>query len=244
MNQVKLEIEPRSDTGKGAAGRLRKTGRVPGVMYGYEVDPTAVSIDALDLYHVLHTRAGSNVLLTVALDGDDKLCVARDIQRHPVRGNVTHIDLLSVDKNAQITVDIPVSIEGAVEGAGVVNQVLGAVPINVAPLETPNSFTLNVDGLEIGDTLRVEELADQLPEGATFDVDPDRTVVTVNPPEILEVDTDDEDTALDEFAGEGLDPADLPEGVDSVEDLDADQLAELQGDAPADASEAEAIDEA
>lgn len=218
MDQVKLEIERRTDTGKGAAGRLRKTGRVPGVIYGYEVNPTAVSLDGLELYHALHTGAGTNVLLTVALDGEDRLCVARDIQRHPVKGDVTHVDLLSVDKDAQIVVEVPVHVEGIVEGDGVVNQVLGAVPINVAPLETPNSFTLSVDGLEIGDTLRVAELGDQLPEGATFDTDPDRTVVTVNPPEIIEV-AEDEDL-LDEFAGEGeelLEGEELPGGEEPAE---------------------------
>lgn len=229
MNQVKLEIEPRTDTGKGAAGRLRRTGRIPGVMYGYEVDPTAVSVDGRELYHALHGPAGTNVLLTVELDGDDKLCVARDIQRHPVRGEVTHVDLLSVDKNATIVVEVPVHIEGEVEGAGVVNQVLGAVAIHVAPLDTPNSFTLNVDGLDIGDTLRVEELADQLPEGATFDVDPDRTVVTVNPPETLDVEEDDEDV-LDEFAGEG---EEAPEGEEGAE-----------GEGAPDPESAEATDEA
>ena len=228
MNQVKLAIEPRTDTGKGAAGRLRTTGRVPGVVYGYEVEPTAVSVDGRDLYHALHTAAGTNVLLTIALDGDDKLCVARDIQRHPVRGEVTHVDLLSVDKNATIVVEVPIIIEGVVEGAGVVNQVLGAVPINVAPLKTPNSFTLNVDGLDIGDTLRVDELTDQLPEGASFDTDPDRTVVTINPPEALEVDEDETD-ALDEFAGEG----EAPEGEGAA-----------AGEGPADPEAVDATDEA
>lgn len=205
MKQIKLDVEPRTTTGKGAAGRLRKTGRVPGVIYGYEVDPSAVSIDALELYHALHTGAGTNVLLTVPMDGEDKLCVARDIQRHPVRGDVTHVDLLSVDKNAQIVVEVPIHVEGVVEGAGVVNQVLGTVAINVAPLDTPNAFTLDVDGMDIGDTLRVEALEDQLPEGATLAVDADRTIVTVNPPEIIEVEEEDEDV-LDEFAGEGEEP--------------------------------------
>ena len=228
MNQVKLDVEPRTKKGKGAAGRLRKTGRVPGVIYGYEVDPTAVSIDALDLYHALHTRAGTNVLLTVAVDGDDKLCVARDIQRHPVRGDVTHVDLLSVDKNATIVVEVPINVEGVVEGAGVVNQVLGAVPINVAPLKTPNSFTLNVDGLDIGDTLRVEELTDQLPEGASFDIDVERTIVTVNAPELLEVEEDDD--VLGEFAGDG---EDLPEG-EAAEAAEGDEAADAaEGDAEA-----------
>ena len=232
MNQVKLAIEPRTDTGKGAAGRLRSTGRVPGVVYGYEVEPTAVSVHGRDLYHALHTAAGTNVLLTIALDGDDKLCVARDIQRHPVRGEVTHVDLLSVDKNATIVVEVPIIIEGVVEGAGVVNQVLGAVPIHVAPLDTPNSFTLNVDGLEIGDTLRVAELEDQLPEGATFDTDPERTVVTVNPPETLDVDEDEDEDVLDEFAGEGEEGAEGAEGEAA------------QGEGPADPEAVEATDEA
>ena len=229
MNQVQLDVEPRSKTGKGAAGRLRKTGRVPGVIYGYEVEPSAVSIDALELYHALHTKAGTNVLLTVPFDGDDKLCVARDIQRHPVRGDVTHVDLLSVDKDAQIVVEVPLNVEGVVEGAGVVNQVLGTVAINVRPLETPNSFTINVDGLEIGDTLRVETIVEQLPDGATLAMDPERTAVTVNPPEIIEVEEEDEDV-LDEFAGEGEEPLEGEEGE--------------EGEAPEDADEAEAIDEA
>lgn len=230
MKQVKLAVESRERTGKGAAGRLRKTGRVPGVIYGYEVDPSAVSIDALELYHALHTRAGTNVLLSVPFDGEDRLCVARDIQRHPVRGDVTHVDLLSVDKNAQIVVEVPVSVDGIVEGAGVVNQVLGAVPINVAPLDTPNSFTLNVDGLEIGDTIRVDAIEDQLPEGATLAIDSERTIVTVNPPEIIEVEEDDD--VLDEFAGEGEEPAE-GEG----EEAEA-------GEGPEDPAEVEATDEA
>lgn len=229
MKQVKLDVEPRTSTGKGAAGRLRKTGRVPGVIYGYEVDPSAISIDALELYHALHTRAGTNVLLSVPFDGDDRLCVARDIQRHPVRGDVTHVDLLSVDKDAQIVVEVPVSVEGAVEGAGVVNQVLGTVAINVAPLDTPNSFTLDVEGMEIGDTLRVDAIEAQLPEGATLAIDPERTIVTVNPPETIEVEEEDEDV-LDEFAGEG---EELPEGEEPE-----------PGEGPADPEEVEATEEA
>ena len=230
MKQIQLDVEPRQNTGKGATGRLRKTGRVPGVMYGYEVDPVAVSIDALELYHALHTSAGTNVLLTVAFDGDDKLCVARDIQRHPVKGDVSHVDLLSVDKNAQIVVEVPINVEGDVEGAGVVNQVLGTVAINVAPLDTPNSFTIDVDGLEIGDTLRVDVLEEQLPEGATLAMDPERTVVTVNPPEVLEVEEEDEDV-LGEFAGEG---EELPEGEEPP----------AEGEGPADPSAVEATEEA
>ena len=108
MNQIKLETESRSKKGKSAASRLRKEGRVPGVVYGYEVEPTTVSIDALELYHALHGPAGTNVLLLIDVEGTEKLCVARDIQRHPVRGDYVHIDLLSVDTDATIVVEVPV----------------------------------------------------------------------------------------------------------------------------------------
>lgn len=191
-NQVKLSAVARDSHGKGPAKRLRKEGRVPAVMYGYQVDPTPVAVDALELYHVLHTPAGSNVLIELGIegDGDSHLCVARDIDRHPVRGDVVHIDFLAVDKDVRIVVDVPVHLADVddiqKDTGGVVNHVLYTVPILVRPLETPNYLELSVGGMEIGDVRRVEDLRGLLPEGAEFDIDPERTVVTVNPPDILE----------------------------------------------------------
>src|SRR5690625_5598621 len=95
--QVPLTIEPRERTGKGDSGRLRKNGRVPAIVYGYAVEPTAVTVYALDLYHTLHTDAGRNVLIRLELNGDTHLAVARDLQSHPNRGDYVHVDLLTVD---------------------------------------------------------------------------------------------------------------------------------------------------
>jgi large subunit ribosomal protein L25 len=196
MNQIKLAVEDRPRTGKGAAGRLRKQGRVPGVVYGFEVEPTPVSLDALELYHALHGPAGTNVLLLVDVGGDERLCVARDIQRHPVRGDYVHVDLLSVDTETTIVVEVPVTLVGEADPEGVVGQVLNTVPINVPPLATPNQLELSIEGLVIGDVLRVEDLAGVLPEGASFAIDEQRTVVTVNPPETLDLEDEGEDEDL------------------------------------------------
>jgi large subunit ribosomal protein L25 len=183
-NQVKLHAEPRPAKGKGASGRLRKEGRVPGILYGYQVEPTAVSVDALELYHTLHTEAGSNVLIRLELGDETHLTIARDLQYHPVRGETLHVDFIAVDRDVQISVEIPVHLtdEDDATADGVLNQILYTVPILVKPLDVPNSLTLSVAGMEIGDLRRVEDLADQLPEGAEFDIDPDRTVITVNAP--------------------------------------------------------------
>lgn len=199
-NQVTLEVSQRTGTGKGAAGRIRRTGRVPAVLYGYEADPTPVAVDALELYHALHGPAGTNVLLRVALDGDDHLCVARDVQRHPVRGDVRHLDLVAVDRTSTISVEIPVHLTDEPDDLdGVLNQILFSVPIQVSPLDVPNELLLSTAGMVIGDVRRVEDLT--LPAGAEFEIEPERTVVTVNAPDILE--EPEEDEALEpELIGE------------------------------------------
>jgi large subunit ribosomal protein L25 len=198
-DQLRLIAEPRTELGKGATGRLRRTGRVPGIVYGYQVEPTPVHVDALELYHALHTEAGTNALIRLEFDGETHLTVARDMQRHPVKGRTQHVDFLAVNKDVQISVEVPVHLtdeDELADDSGVVNQILYTVPVLVKPLDVPNYFELSLEGLEIGDLKRVEDLSDLLPKGAEFDIELDRTVVTINAPmseEALE--------ALEESAG-------------------------------------------
>lgn len=223
-NQVSLKAEVRTQLGKGPTNRLRKTGKVPGILYGYQVEPASVAVDALELYHALHGPAGTNVLITLDVEGSDEthLCVARDISRHPTRNDVMHVDFLAVDKDARIVVEVPVHLtdvdDTQKDSGGVVNHVLYTVPIIVRPLDTPNYLELSVAGMEIGDVKRVEDLRAILPERAEFDIDPERTVVAVNPPDIL-------DETSEEASEEGL------EGEAA------------EGEAAEDASEVEATEE-
>ncbi len=196
-NQVSLKAEVRTQLGKGPTNRLRKTGKVPGIMYGYEVEPTSVAVDSLDLYHALHGPAGTNVLISLEIEGDDgiHLCVARDIDRHPTRGDIRHMDFLAVDKNERIVVEVPVHLvdteDVQKDTGGVVNHVLYTVPIIVRPLDAPNYLELSVAGMEIGDVKRIEDLRAILPEAAEFDIDPERTVVTINAPTLLDETSDE-----------------------------------------------------
>jgi large subunit ribosomal protein L25 len=219
--QVILQAERRDDEhkGKGAAKRLRKTGRVPAIVYGMEVDATALHVDNRELYHALHTSAGRNVLIRLSFDGDEHLSIIREVQRDSVRGDMLHVDFQAVDRNVLYPAEIPVHLtneDAPRQAGGIVNHVLYTVPIYVKPLEVPESFTLDLDGLEIGDVLRVSDLADQLPAGAEWDIEEDRTVVTINAPtQIVEEEEEEAEGLLEEFAGEGEEPeGEEPEAAD------------------------------
>lgn len=227
--QVKIVAEKRSDTGKGVARRLRAEGRIPAVVYGAGVDATAVHINQMDLYHALHTSAGGNVLIRLEVDGDEHLTLARDVQRHPVRGDVLHTDFVALDRDSRIRVEIPIHLDGSedVAAPGVVQHVLHTVPVLVRPLDIPDYFTLQVGDMVIGDTLRVDDI--DLPEGAEFDIEEDRTIVTVSAPTILE--EPEEEPEIPEELAELM--AELEE-----EDLTEEEIAERIAEAEAAAEEA------
>lgn len=202
-NQVTLSASPRPERGKGAARRLRAQGRTPAVVYGREVDSTPVSVDALELYHALHTPAGLNALIRLQVDGDEHLTIAREVQKDPVKGNIVHVDLLAVSRDQKIQVEVPIHLlnerETASSSGGVVNLVLHTLPIRVSPLEVPNYLELDVEGMTIGDTRRAEDIA--LPAEAELAIEPERTIVTVNPPDIVvEPEAAAEEEALEELA--------------------------------------------
>ena len=117
MAEVKLVAEPREGTGKGVARKLRAAGRVPAVLYGHGMDSTALSVDARDLYHVLHTGAGTNVLVDLVVDGSDHLIIPRDVQRDHIHGRFIHVDFLAVRRDEKLQLSIPVRIVG--ESVGV-----------------------------------------------------------------------------------------------------------------------------
>ncbi len=230
--QFDLSANSRSDHGKGASGRLRKTGRVPGIMYGHGVDPTPLDVDSLQLYHALHTGAGRNVLIRLEVEDETHLSIVKDLQRHAVRGDVMHVDFQAVSADQQITAEIPVSLTNEDDprnAGGIINLVLYTVPVRVKPLEVPQEFVLDLAGMQIGDVLRVEDLVDQLPESAEFDYDVDRTVVTITAP-MSEEELDD----LAEGAGieedEALEPVVVGEDADDEGQSDTEGGADAAGD--------------
>lgn len=180
MAEITLKATTGRALGTGPAKRLRAEGKIPAVVYGLDADPVAVTVDWRPLREALTTEAGLNALIDLDLDGEVALTIVKELQRHPIRGDVLHIDFLRVSADAAIAVDVPVVLEGeakAVESEnGVVDQVLATLTINAKPADIPNEITVDISGLVIGEAIRVGDL--QLPAGVTTDIDPEDPVVT------------------------------------------------------------------
>jgi large subunit ribosomal protein L25 len=180
MAEITLKAVSGRTTGTGPSKRIRAEGQVPAVVYGLGSDPVSVTVDWRPLREVLTTDAGLNVLIDLDVDGDVSLCMVKELQRHPIKGNVLHLDFLRVSRDAEITVDVPIVLEGEaieVERAdGTVDHLLFALSISAKPADIPNELTIDISGLEMGDHIRVGDLP--LPAGVTTDVDPEELVVT------------------------------------------------------------------
>ena len=179
MSEVTLAAESGRTTGSRSSGRLRGDGRVPGVVYGHGISPLSVSVDRKALRAALHTDAGHNAVINLEVGSEKHLTIVKDLQRHPVRNEVVHVDFLVVNRNEAVTVDVPIVLEGdaaEVHAAnGTVDQQLFSLSVNTTPVNIPNEITVDVSGLGIGDSIRVADLP--LPAGVTTDVDPEEAVV-------------------------------------------------------------------
>lgn len=183
--QVKLSALARTGAGKGEANRLRREGRVPAILYGHGVEPTAVSVDDRELFHALHGPAGRNALIALEVEGRTTLVVARDLQRHPVKRHLLHVDLLAVDQDQQIDIEVAVhlvDVDDVQRDGGYLNHVRHYVPIRVRPLDTPDFLEVSVAGMGIGDVKRLGDIAALLPAGAEIGDDADRVIVTITAP--------------------------------------------------------------
>lgn len=186
--EVKLNAEARADTGKGAARKLRALGKVPAVLYGPDLDSHRLAVDARDLWHVLHTEAGMNVLIDLKLDGETYLTMPREVQRDIVRGTLLHVDFLRIRKDVAIQVEVPIHLTGesvGVKEGGVVEHHLWELRIEVLPTQVPESIEADISPLAIGDSIHVSDL--RIPQHITVLTPEDETIVSVVPPPILEV---------------------------------------------------------
>jgi large subunit ribosomal protein L25 len=179
MSEVTLVAESGRQIGSRSSGRLRVDGRIPAVVYGHGITPLSVSINRRELRAVLHTEAGANAVINLEVGSDKHLTIVKSLQRHPVRNEVVHVDFLVVNRNEIVSVDVPINVTGdakAVHDAnGTVDQQLFSLTVHTTPTNIPNEISIDVSGLDIGDSIRVGDL--RLPEGVTTDVDPDEAVV-------------------------------------------------------------------
>ena len=209
MSEANLVADLRRETGKGPAGRFRREGKVPAVVYGLGTDAQPVTVAARDLQHIL--VGGANTLITLRVDGSDQLALAREIQRDPVKGSLVHVDFVRVRADQAVTADVPLHLAGEAEGVGmggVLEQALFALTIEALPRDIPTNIEADITALNIGDQLRVGELT--LPSGVTTGVDPEELVVQVVAPRVAE--EEEEVAAEGEEGAEGEAPAAEAEG--------------------------------
>jgi len=189
MEQVTLRADKRETSGTRPARRLRREGLVPAVVYGKGLDTMPVTVDGRALYGVLHTEAGLNALIRVEVDGgEDVLAVAREVQRHPVRGDITHLDLIQVSLTEAIEAEVGIEYTGIPAGVreegGFVETIGTSVMIEALITQIPSSIELDITDLDIGDSLKVSDLPEL--EGVTYLDDEDRPLVTVLAPRLEE----------------------------------------------------------
>jgi large subunit ribosomal protein L25 len=201
---VKLTATPRDTRGTRAARRSRSADEIPAVVYGLGTEPVPVTVNRRELRRALMTDAGANALLDLEVAGDTQLAVVKDVQRHPVRREVTHVDFLRVDADARIDFEVPVHLEGEPlevnQAGGITEQRLMTVTVSVKPTEIPEFITYDISGMTLDTVVTVGDLT--LPEGAEMVTPEDQPVATASLTRAA-VAEDEEEGAEGEAEGEG-----------------------------------------
>jgi large subunit ribosomal protein L25 len=223
-----LIAEERTVIGSRPAGRLRRAGKVPAVMYGLETDTIKVAVPARELNHILAGESGANTLITLRMDGDENLTLARQIQRHPTRGDLIHVDFIRVRRDVAVAAEVPLNLEGEPEGVrdgGVLEQLVFTLSVEAKPEDIPPAVEVDVSGLGIGDQLRIADL--RLPAGVAVQQEADELVVQIVMPRVAE-----EPETAEAEEGEAVE-GEVPEG----EEGEAAAAEGGEGESPAESSE-------
>lgn len=199
-----LKAERRDHLGKGGARKIRAAGRVPAVVYGHGDEALHLTVDARELFHLLHTDAGMNVMVDLNVDGDTLLAMPREVQRDHIKGQFVHIDFLRIARDETVTVEVPVHLTGDARGVregGVIEHHLWTVQLEALPGSVPTAIDADVTNLGINDSLKVSDLT--VPPEVTLLTSEDEVIVTVVPPQVLRA----AEEVLEATEGEAVEPS-------------------------------------
>ena len=203
MEKVELITEPREGTGTSYVKKLRAQDKIPAVLYKKGENAISLTLDKLELLKVLHTAKGENVIVALTVKGSKKAktrtVIVKEVQRHPIRDEILHVDFNEISLKEKITVKIPIQTKGESKGVkegGILEHTLWEVEVECFPTQIPENVTVDISELEIGDVVHVRDLV--LPEDVKLLTDPEQAVVTIESPVMAEV----EETAAEEEAAE------------------------------------------
>ena len=227
-----LKASLRTDTGKRVARRLRREGRIPAVVYGRGEETRSLTLDAHEFEMLVKRHSLDTTLLELEIEGSGKKKAEKvrtlvvEVQSHPYKPQVMHVDFQQIHAGERVTVEVPIDLHGTATGVregGVMQHVMHVVELTCDVDQIPESFSVDVSGLEIGDSIHISDL--DVPEGVELLVDPVRTICTVAAPTILELPDEEEEAAEPELVGEmdeeleeGEEPAEGDEAGDEGEE--------------------------
>lgn len=207
MATANLNATPRTETGKGAARKLRSAERIPGIVYGHHREPQALALDMRELERLLDQIAPETTVVELQIDGRATRTLIREIQRHPYKRQILHVDFQELVAGEIVTVDVPIVLIGSAEGVragGTLDVVLREITVEVDPANIPNHIDVDVSALGLNDSIHVRDL--NVPEGVTVLDDEDATVCVVAPPRV-----EAEEPAAEAAAAEGAEAPAEPE---------------------------------
>lgn len=219
MEKLILKAETREKSGKTGCKHLRREGRIPAVVYKSGEDAQRIDVDNTELWHILHTEAGENAIITLDISGDkkqagEKTVIVQEVQQDPINDKFVHVDFHEISLTDKIQVNVPMVLKGEPKGVteeeGVMAQIAWEIEVECLPTAIPESFELNVEELMINDSLHVSDI--QAPADVTILNDPEDTVVTINPPQTFE--EPEEEEVLGE---EGEEPEVIKKGKEEEE---------------------------
>jgi large subunit ribosomal protein L25 len=177
VSEVRLSAEARTEFGKGGARRTRRAGKIPAVIYGHGADPRHVSLPAREFANAVR-HGGTNVLLTLDLEGEEQLAIPKAIQRHAIKGTFDHVDLLAVRRGEKVTIDVPIVINGDVVPGALLAVESNTVSLEAEATHLPTEIPVSIENLPIGSQITAADLS--LPAGSSLVTEPDHVLIIVH----------------------------------------------------------------
>ena len=215
MAQTPLAAHTGRTTGSAPSRRLRREDQIPAVVYGQGMTPISIHVDRRDLRQAVSGSAGMNTVLDLRVDGTSYPAIIKEIQRHPVRRTISHIDFLQVNLNEEITVSVPVRLEGeakaVLSAGGIVDPAVDTLDVVTTPNSIPDEILIDVSGMDVGDVIRVADIT--LPAGVSTLANPEMALVSTLVSRSAAAARED-----GEDAGEGGESTEAAAGDDSAGD--------------------------
>lgn len=194
MEQVKIKVQKRDERGKKIAKKLRKEEMIPAVVYRKGEETISISVPEKDFIHALHTAAGENVIIALEIDKADKksqnkTAIIKEIQNHPLKDSILHIDFQEISLTETITVKVPIETKGEAVGVkrdgGVLEHMLWDLEIECLPMDIPQKIEVDIEKLEIGNEIQVKDVI--LPPNIKVLNNPEAIVISVGAPMAEEI---------------------------------------------------------